>query len=143
MDMSEQEIAAANAGIDQTLAEWASALADGDIVRISGLVTEDAEFWTQGAAPLTGRGAVAAAVAPILAAYKFSQRFDVHERCLGLDWVLLRGTEINTVEPRNGGPSAEIRQRAFSVLRRERDGRWRFARGMTNQGPAETPANRP
>jgi ketosteroid isomerase-like protein len=39
--------------------------------------------------------------------------------------------EHNRVTPRGGEP-VEISQRAFMVLRREPDGRWRYARGMTN-----------
>src|SRR5215813_12218207 len=135
--MDERAVNAANAEIDRTLAEWAAALAKGDLALVCSLVTEDAEFWTHGAAPLVGRRAVESALRPLLEAYRFSQRFDEQERCLGPDWCLLRGVEHNTLEPRKGGPPREVKQRAFSMLRRERDGRWRFARGMTNQGPAE------
>ena len=133
--MDEQATAEANAGIDRTLRDWAIALADGDLGRVSSLVTEDAEFWTQGAPPLIGRSAVETAFKPFLDGHKFSQRFEEQERCLGPGWCLLRGVELNTLEPRSGGPPREVRQRAFTVLRRESDGRWRFARGITNQGP--------
>jgi uncharacterized protein (TIGR02246 family) len=135
--MDEQATAEASAGIDLTLAEWAAAIARGDLALLSSLVTEDAEFWTQGAAPLIGRAAVESAFKPLLETYRFSQRFDEQERCLGPNWSLLRGVEFNTLEPRRGGPAWEVKQRAFSLLRRESDGRWRFARGITNQGPAE------
>jgi uncharacterized protein (TIGR02246 family) len=134
--MDEQATAEANAGIDRTLADWAAAVAEGDLALISSLVTQDAEFWTHGTAPLVGRGAVESAFKPLLEAYKFSQRFDEQERSIGPGWCLLRGVEFNTLEPRNGGPQREVKQRAFSILRRESDGRWRFARGITNQGPA-------
>ncbi len=136
--MDERAAAEANAGIDRTLAEWAAALGEGDVALISSLVTEDAEFWTHGAAPLVGRAAVERALRPLLESYRFSQRFDEKERCLGPDWSLLRGVESNTLEPRDGGPRREVKQRAFSLLRRESDGRWRFARGITNQGLAES-----
>jgi uncharacterized protein (TIGR02246 family) len=133
--MNEQAATEASAGIDRTLSEWAFADAEGDLALISSLVNEDAEFWTHGAAPLLGRSAVVSALKALLEAHKFSQRFAEQERCLGERWCLLRGVEHNTVEPRSGGPRREVRQRAFSLLRRESDGRWRFARGMTNQGP--------
>ena len=135
--MDEQAGAETSAGVHRALAEWARAFAAGDLALISDLVTEDAEFWTQGAAPLVGRGAVASALKPLLETYRMSQRFDVQERYLGPDWCLLCGVEFNTLEPRNGGPRREVKQRAFSLLRRESDGRWRFARGITNQGLAE------
>jgi uncharacterized protein (TIGR02246 family) len=133
--MDELATAEANAGIDRTLAEWAAAIAEGNLALISSMVTEDAEFWTQGAAPLIGRRAVESAFKAILEAYKFSQRFDEHERYVSLTWALLRGVECNTLEPRNGGPQRQVEQRAFSIIRRGSDGRWRFARGITNQGP--------
>jgi uncharacterized protein (TIGR02246 family) len=135
--MDDQAAAEANGGIDRTLAEWAAAIAQGDLALLCSLVTEDAEFWTQGAAPLIGRRAVESAFKPLLEAYRFSQRFEEQERFLGPDWSLLRGVEYNTLEPRSGGPQREVKQRAFSLLRRESDGRWRFARGITHQGLAE------
>jgi uncharacterized protein (TIGR02246 family) len=135
--MDEQATADANAGIDRALSRWASALAGADVGLISDLVTEDAEFWTHGAEPLRGRSAVVNAFKPLLDTYELSQRFEEQERCLGPGWSLLRGVEVNTLRPRKGGPKTEVRQRAFSLLRRGNDGRWRFARGMTNQGPLE------
>jgi len=135
--MDEQAAAEANEGIDRTLAEWAAAIAQGDLAIVCSLVTEDAEFWTQGAAALTGRRAVESALKPLVEAYRVSQRFDEQQRFLGPDWALLCGVECNILEPRSGGPRREVKQRAFSLLRRENDERWRFARGITNQGPAE------
>jgi ketosteroid isomerase-like protein len=41
------------------------------------------------------------------------------------------------VEPRDGGPTREMTQRAMLILRRGDDGRWRYARGMTNGLPPE------
>jgi uncharacterized protein (TIGR02246 family) len=136
--MSEPNPTDTTRGVDRTLAEWASALAAGDLTTLVGLVTEDAEFWSHGAAPLVGRDAVKAAFRPFLEKYKLTQGFEIRERCLGTDWCLLCGVETNVLEAHEGGERREIRQRAFSLLRREADGRWRFARGMTNQGPDES-----
>src|SRR5262245_50033613 len=109
--MDEEAAASANAEIDRTLAEWAAALAQGDLDLIAGLVTEDAEFWTHGTAPLVGRRAVQGALKRVLEGYRFSQSFHEEERCLGPDWSLLRGVEYNTLEPREGGPQRHVRQR--------------------------------
>ena len=136
--MEREEAAAVNVEIDVTLRQWASALAEGDLPLLASLVTEDAEFWTHGAASLVGRDALVEAFRPFLEEHTLRQSFEVQERCLGHDWALLRGVETNVLEPRNGGEERVVRQRAFSMLRREGDGRWRFARGMTNQGPDET-----
>lgn len=124
--------------IDRTLAEWASAIAEGDLAILASLVTQDAEFWTQGAPALVGRHAVVEAFRPFFERYKLSQGFKVQERWVGSDWAFLRGVELNTLEPRDGSPRREVKQRAFSLLRREGDGRWRFARGMTNQAPEQS-----
>ena len=136
--MKQQEEELVNVEIDKTLAQWASALAEGDLHLLASLVTEDAEFWTHGAAPLVGRDALVEAFKPFLEGHTLRQSFEVQERCVGDDWALLRGVETNILEPRDGGERSVVTQRAFSMLRRESDGRWRFARGMTNQGPDDT-----
>lgn len=133
-----QDEALVNVEIDKTLKQWASALAEGDLRLLASLVTEDAVFWTHGAAPLVGRDALVEAFKLFLEGHSLTQSFEVQERCLGNDWVLLRGVETNVLEPRDGGETTVVKQRAFSMLQREGDGRWRFARGMTNQGPDET-----
>jgi ketosteroid isomerase-like protein len=47
--------------------------------------------------------------------------------------AFVRGVEYDHLRPRSGGPEVEQSQRSFTLIRREADGRWRFARGMTNQ----------
>jgi ketosteroid isomerase-like protein len=65
------------------------------------------------------------------AGFTNEQSFETLERIVVDGWAFVRGIELNRVTPR-GGETVEILQRAFMVLRREEDGRWRFARGMTN-----------
>lgn len=121
--------------IDETLAAWAAALKDGDLEAVASLVTRDAEFWSHGEPPLVGRRALVEAFEPFVEAYVLDQRWDEEERWVGAEWAFIRGTEVNTLTPRDGGDPTVVRQRAFSLLRRGEDGRWRFARGMTNPGP--------
>jgi uncharacterized protein (TIGR02246 family) len=121
--------------IEETLSEWAAAIREADIEALSSLVTDDAEFWTHGAAPLVGREALVVAFKPFFAAYQLQQEFDCQELVLAGDLAFMRGMEINHLTPRDGGESVVQRQRAFSVLRREANGKWRFARGMTNLPP--------
>ena len=103
----------------------------GGTERVVSLLTEDAEFWTHGAPAMKGREAAAAMFQAFFAAYTYEQSFETLERIVAGGWAFVRGTEHNRVTPR-GGETVEIRQRAFMVLRREPDGRWRYARGMTN-----------
>lgn len=133
----------ADVEIDRTLQEWAQAFARGDSKALVDLVTEDAEFWTHGAPPITGRPALAAAFDESFAEYSAAQRFvEVERQVLG-DRAMIRGLEINTLKPKAGGETTEYRQRAFSFLRREANGRWLFARGMTNEGPLDFDTDEP
>ena len=126
-----------NHGIDLTLSEWAAAFSAGDTDVLLSLVAEDAEFWTHGMPAIVGHSALRESFDAFFAAFSVVQVFDERERLIGDDWVLLRGVEFNTLSPAGGGEPVEYLQRAFSVLRRESDGRWRFARGMTNQETQE------
>jgi uncharacterized protein (TIGR02246 family) len=132
---SEPDENAASTSIDRTLTEWAQAFERGDSPALTALVTQDAEFWSHGAPPTIGRTQLEGAFDDLFAQFSVVQRFDEIERTVAGDFAILRGEEINTLTPKAGGQPTEYRQRAFSVLRRESDGRWRFWRGMTNQGP--------
>jgi hypothetical protein len=48
-----------------------------------------------------------------------------------------RGEEMNVLTPKQGGALIEHPQRAFTILLRDTDGPWRFARGMTNHRPPD------
>jgi uncharacterized protein (TIGR02246 family) len=115
---------------------WQEALAAADGPAVTVLVTDSAEFWPHGAPPIKGRAALAEAFAPFFAAYQLLQTFDCSELIIRGDLALLRGLERNRLIPRAGGDTTIVIQRAFSVVRRSADGRWRFARGMTNQPPS-------
>jgi uncharacterized protein (TIGR02246 family) len=117
--------------IDRLFLEWMEAGKRGDVAAVVSLVTEDAEFWTHGAPAVKGRQAVAAMMEGFFAGFHFEQSFEALERIVVDGWAFVRGFELNRVTPK-GGETVEIRQRAFMVLRRDEDGRWRFARGMTN-----------
>lgn len=118
--------------IEQTLSAWATAIRDADMDALGALVTEDAEFWTHGAAPLKGPKALIEAFEPFFAQFEMQQDFTLQELIVLDQYAFMRGFEVNRLLPRDGGETVEVRQRAFSLLRREQDGRWRFARGMTN-----------
>ncbi|NIM51389.1 MAG: SgcJ/EcaC family oxidoreductase [Gemmatimonadales bacterium] len=115
------------------LAAWREAVRQGDIEGVVDLITEDAEFWSQGATPVTGQAALTDAFRPFFADYELLQDFECHELVVRDDLAVMRGLERNHLIPRAGGDTVEVRQRAFSIMRRSTDGRWRFARGMTNQ----------
>jgi ketosteroid isomerase-like protein len=72
-----------------------------------------------------------------LARYAVTQQFEPIETIVAGNWAFQRGIERMRVEPRDGGPTREMTQRAMLILRRGDDGRWRYARGMTNGLPPE------
>lgn len=116
------------------LDQWKEALRAGDAEAVTALVTESAEFWSHGAAPIRGRPALAAAFDPFFSNYELLQEFVCDELVVRGDLAFMRGVERNQLIPRAEGDPVTVQQRAFSILRRSADGRWRFARGMTNQG---------
>lgn len=118
-----------------TMAAWAAAVLRADVETLASLVTEDAVFWTHGAAPLQGRQDLIKAFEPFLASYEMQQDYACQELVLGGDWAFMRGMEVNRLTPRDGSESVVRRQRAFSILHREPSGKWLFARGMTNLPP--------
>jgi uncharacterized protein (TIGR02246 family) len=124
-------------GVYALLDAWRDALREGDIDAVATLVTEDAEFWSHGTAPLIGRAALGDAFRPFFTNYQLLQEFECHELVVRGDLAFMRGLERNRLVPHAGGETMEIQQRAFSVIRRGADGRWRFSRGMTNEPPTQ------
>jgi uncharacterized protein (TIGR02246 family) len=122
--------------IDELFAAWKDATQRGDVDAIVGLVTEDAEFWTHGMPAVKGRAAVRKLYEQFRSAYSIEQEFEEIERIVAGDYAFIRGVEHNSVTPR-GGETVNVVQRAFMIVRRDDDGRWRFARGMTNRESAQ------
>jgi uncharacterized protein (TIGR02246 family) len=137
--MSEQHL---EADIKELLEKWSLAVARSDASAVGDLVTEDSEFWTHGADALIGRHAVVKAMTSFFSRYQFRQEFRCQEILVSGDLALVRGLEINHLTPLTSGDPITIEQRAFSVIVRGTDGKWRFARGMTNSPPKEKPAVR-
>lgn len=115
---------------------WREALAAGDGPAVTALVTDSAEFWSQGTSPIKGRAALAEAFAPFFSDYQLLQVFDCSELIVRGNVAFLRGLERNRLISRASGDTTIVIQRAFSIVRRSPDGQWRFARGMTNQPPS-------
>lgn len=125
----------AKKAIEQLFHDWAEAGRRRDAHALAQMVTEDAEFWSQGAAPLQGREAVVDRMTTFFESYEIDQGFERQELVVSGDLAFVRGMERNRVVPRDGGAELEVCQRAFSILFRGPDGLWRFARGMTHKPP--------
>jgi len=129
---------ATESDIDALFLAWKEAVLSKDIARVASLVTEDCEFWANAAPPLQGREALRSTLQTFYATYSHRQEFERQELLLAGELAFARGIERNFLTPLAGGPEISQSQRAFMVIRREPDGCWRFARGMTNLLPPES-----
>lgn len=120
-------------------AAWVAAIAARDAELLRPLLTEDYEVWAHGVEPIVGVDVAVGAMAAALQRNRVEQSFEPVETIIAGDWAFERGIERMTVTPLDGGPSRSASQRALLILRRGDDGRWRFARGMTNGLPAVRP----
>jgi len=123
--------------IEQTLRQWSDAVKQSDIEKIATLVTDQAVFWTHGAPEIEGREALKQSFEPVFNQYNMNQDFQLEEIIISGDFAFIRGVEINRLESLEDDETTLVRQRAFSVMKRGSDGRWRFHRGMTNLPPEQ------
>ena len=119
--------------IDQLFADFSDALRRGDCDTLADLVTDDAEFWSPGAAAIRGREHVRTMMREACEKYSVERWWDEIERVTGDDFAVSVGIERTRAVPREGGEPVEITQRGWTMARRGADGRWRFARGITNR----------
>lgn len=117
--------------VDELLDKWSEALRRSDPDALAALVTEDCEFWSPGQPPMIGRAALRDSFVEAFRKYNVEQQWAERERIESGDYVLLRGTEKNIITPRKGIGESVVLQRAFTLVRRDPDGVWRFARGIT------------
>jgi uncharacterized protein (TIGR02246 family) len=130
--------------IRSALRAFTDAVSQEDYDAVLGMITDDAVFWTADAPAIQGKAALKAAYAG-LAPYRVHQDFEVEELQVCGDWAFVRGYESFTLDPKDGkGARLEIkRRRAISILRRQPDGSWKTARGMTNYDAPRPAAGSP
>ena len=121
--------------IDALRDAWVAAVATGDAGALHDMVTPDYEVWAHGAPALAGPDAVVAAMRAALARYVITQSYEPIETVVSGDWGFQRGIERIRAVPLDGGPVNDVMQRGLLIVHRGDDGRWRYARGMTNGFP--------
>jgi ketosteroid isomerase-like protein len=124
-----------DSGIESLYTAWREAFKRGDVNAIVGLLTPDYVLWAPGRPP-ADVSSLRPQLAAALAAYEIDSSFEREERLVAGDLAFERGWDVQVLRPRNGGDALTARQRVFLILRRSPDGRWRFARGMGQPGPA-------
>src|SRR5262245_31313650 len=114
-----------------------------DFEAVLDMVTDDAVFWTADAPAIEGKAALRAAYAG-LTPYRVHQEFRLEELQMCGEWAFVRGYEDFVLEPKDGRVNRlEMKgRRAFSILRRDADGVWKTARGMTNFDSPNRPGSR-
>ena len=121
--------------IDKLYEAWGDAFHRQDLQAILDLLTSDYVLWPAGAPPMT-RESLEPRLVATLGAYEVAPSFEREERIVTGDLAFERGWDVQQIRPRAGGEMKTHRQRVFLILRRGSDGKWRFARGMSQPGPA-------
>ena len=124
----------ADSRIDALYLAWGDAFRRQDVNAILDLLTPDYVLWAPDAPPMT-RESLAPRLAATLGAYEVTPSFEREERLVTGDLAFERGWDVQQIRPRAGGAMKTHRQRVFLILRRGSDGKWRFARGMSQPGP--------
>jgi ketosteroid isomerase-like protein len=125
----------ADSEIDQLYKAWGEAFQGKNVDAILDLLTQDYILWPAGT-PAISRDFLGPRLAATLSAYDVTPSFEREERLVAGDFAFERGWDIQQIRPSTGEVVTTHRQRVFLVLQRGGDGRWRFARGMSQPGPA-------
>jgi ketosteroid isomerase-like protein len=121
--------------IDDLYRAWSESFCRQDVDAIIALLTPDYVLWAPGSPPQNAEG-LRPRFAAALAAYEIIPTFECEERLVFGDVAFDRGWDTQRLRPRAGGEFQSHRQRVFLLLRRCSDGVWRFARAMSQPGPA-------
>ena len=121
--------------VDDLYAARGDAFRRHDVDAILALLTSDYTLYASGAPPLMGRDSMRPALAQALATYDISPSFERLDLLVDGDLAVDFGWDVQTVTPRAGSEPKTARQRVVLVMRRQADGRWLFARGLSQPAP--------
>lgn len=111
--------------IRDLVSTWMAATGAGDLPTVLGLMADDVVFMVPGQEPF-GKEAFATA-SQAMKDVRFEGSYDIREiKVLG-DWAYLRNYIALTVTPPGGEPVRRAGY-ALSILRKQPDGKWVFAR---------------
>jgi uncharacterized protein (TIGR02246 family) len=116
--------------------DWVAAVRSKDITRLTDMVTDDVIFLPPGFAPIRGKQAVEAMYNQFFPQFSgVEQTASVEEVEVSGDWAFAWGMESCVLVPHGGGSPIHLQGKGLSVLRRQSDGSWKFARGINNSLP--------
>ena len=129
--------------IRRLTADWLAAVRAKDIAGLSAMVTDDAVFLPPGFPPIRGKAGVAAMYGRFFPQFSLvEQTVSIEEIQVAGDWAFAWGSEKFTLVPEAGGAPIEIEGQGMSILKRQPEGGWKFARGINNTAPKPAPPAR-
>jgi uncharacterized protein (TIGR02246 family) len=110
--------------IQEVIANWMRASAEGDLDRVLSLMAEDVVFLLAGQPPMRGRDAFAAAFRSAVGQVRIEGKPDIQEIQVMGAYAFCWNQLSLTVTPLAGGPPKQRAGPILSVFRKEPDGRW-------------------
>ena len=118
--------------INELVAEWLTAVRSRDIEKILTFITDDAVFLAPNASPIKGKQAFEAMYRDVFAHCDLDQIISYEEIQVVGDWAFAWGVDSITLIPLASGEPMKFKGHGMSILRRQRNGTWKFARGINN-----------
>ena len=116
--------------------EWGRALSARDVPRLLSMMTDDAVLLAPGMPPIEGRAAARALYESVFQRFdRIDQTVSTQEIIVSGDWACSWGTEATRLTVAGTGAMVELKGSGMAVMRRERDGTWKFARAINNELP--------
>lgn len=126
--------------IQRLTEDWVAALRRKDIACLTSMITEDVVFLPPGLPPVRGKQEVAAMYNRFFPQFSsVEQTVSVEDVEVAGDWAFTWGTESLVLVPQTGGTRIRMQGKGMSILRRQADGSWKFARGINNSLPQSEP----
>ncbi len=128
--------------IEALVAQWASATQEKNLASLLELMTDDITFLPAAGSVIRGRSAARVVYEHMFAQVtRMESRPVVEEIQIAGDWAFLTGIDELLLTMAATGERVHMKGRAISILRRQKDGSWKFARGINNMVRQE-PARR-
>ncbi len=126
--------------IRKLIEAWLAAVRSKDISKLVSMVTDDAVFLPPGLPAVRGKPAVEAMFGRFFPQFRNVEQTAVTEEIVVAgNWAFLWGTETFILVPQGGAAPIQMQGKGMSILRRQADGSWKFARGINNLMPESAP----
>lgn len=111
---------------------WYCAMEDGDVDRLTSLVTNDVIVKPPDAAPIVGKNVLQQALGTFLETHSETVDYDIQEVEISGELAFARILESAEILPRSGGNASPVNGIHLTILRRQPDGEWLIARDISS-----------